>query len=163
MRCGHPCENRGRPHILHCGRVEVTSQPSRDGPGVLAMRIPAFILFLLLSSAVPAHGQEYFGQRSTSPYASGSLSNSYGAGQSYGQSRFFGDRKASVGLLRQDTWRPFRQFKNTYNPNATTHPYGRYGSRSSPNISSDSYGTGSPYSSDRPFKPYSKGLRVDGE
>lgn len=127
------------------------------------MRIAAFVLSLLLSSSVPAYAQGYLGQRSTNPYAPNSLSNPYSAGRSYNQNRFLGDRKASVGLLREDLWRPFRQSTNKYNLNSITNPYRQYGSPYSPNSNNNSNGAGSRYSSDSPFKPYRKGLRVDGE
>lgn len=49
---------------------------------------------------------------------------------------------------------------NPYDPNSVANPYGRYGSRYSPDSINNSYGAGSRYAPDSPSNPYGNGMGV---
>ena len=52
---------------------------------------------------------------------------------------------------------------NPYDADSTSNPYGRYGSKYSPDSINNPYGAGSPYRSDSPNNPYGEGLEIYGE
>ena len=52
---------------------------------------------------------------------------------------------------------------NPYNPDSTSNPYGRYGSKYSPDFINNKYGAGSPYKVDSPNNPYGEGVSIYGD
>ena len=52
---------------------------------------------------------------------------------------------------------------NPYDPDSTSNPYGRYGSKYSSDSINNPYGAGSPYKSDSPNNPYGEGLSIYGD
>ena len=144
------------------------------------MRIAAFIFGLLLSSAVPAHAQEYLGQYSTNPYEPNSLSNPYGAGSLYNPNSVtnpygtYGSPYSPNSATNPYATNPPKLFDqqgnyrgnlstNKYDSNSIANPYGQYGSPYSPDSINNPFGAGSPYSPDSPVNPYGQGLSVYGE
>jgi hypothetical protein len=51
---------------------------------------------------------------------------------------------------------------NPYDPDSTSNPYGRYGSKYSPDSINNRYGPGNPYAPNSPNNPYGKGLSIQG-
>jgi hypothetical protein len=49
---------------------------------------------------------------------------------------------------------------NRYDPDSTSNPFGRYGSRFSPDSINNHYGAGNQYDVESPGNPYGKGLRI---
>ena len=53
-----------------------------------------------------------------------------------------------------------RLSKNPYDPESTSNPYGRYGSKYSQDSVNNPYGAGSPYKKDSPNNPYGEGWDI---
>lgn len=98
---------------------------------------------------------QYLGNATANPYLPpaapqppGTFSNPYG--NDFNSPKLYSPQGEFRGNLNS----------NPYDANSVANPYGRYGSRYSPDSVNNPYGAGSPYRQDSPTNPYGTGLEV---
>lgn len=136
----------------------------------------AYLLCLLTS---PAISQDYLGQWSTNSYAPNSTSNSFGAGNPYGNTIANPYGQYGSPYSNQSTTNPFatnaprlydsqgnyrgRLSTNKFQSDSVSNPFGRYGNQFSPDSVNNPFGAGNPFSYDSPSNPFGSGLGIYGE
>ena len=135
------------------------------------------LIALAVLAAAPVSAGE-LGNLSANPYGADSTANPYGAGSHYRADGIhnpnspagsaYGNRSAKnphatdAPVLRDGQGRyRGRLSANPYAADSTANPYGRYGSKYSPDSINNPYGAGSRYRSDSPNNPYGDGWHID--